>query len=117
MSTPSPTQRLLALRNSLGRANDLDVLRHCLGLQQTLNIDPIARQIAEYTVIVSIDAEHWSGNTLEMTELGLCTIARQDLLQIVQAQNFGEHGENVSRAAKFFFFRMLQKSHLQPTNT
>jgi hypothetical protein len=52
-----------------------------------------------------------------MTELGLCTIARQDLLQIVQAQNFGEHGENVLRAAKFLFFRMLQKSHLQPTNT
>jgi len=86
--------------------SNLDLLCHCLGMQTTINFSPLAQQIAEHTIIVTLDAEHWSNNSLEMTELGICTIARQDLLPLVQANNFGDHGENIMKAAKYYFFRL-----------
>jgi len=113
---PTPTQRLLSLRTSFTGTKDLEVLRHALGNTQQINIDPIARQIAEHTVVVCIDVEHWSRNTADMTEMGICTIARQDLLPVIQSGNLGEHGDNVMKAAKFYFYRMIEKSHMRTTN-
>jgi hypothetical protein len=68
------------------------------------------QQSVDHTIMVTLDAEHWSTNSLRMTELGICTISRQDLVPLVQDNNYGDHGDIMMRAAEYHFFRLLEKT-------
>lgn len=116
----------LGKRFSNEKVNDIGVLRHCLGLyqlpfepsndQNVTNARIIANQLAAHTIIICLDTEHYTLNSDEMTEIGVAVLHTQDLLQISQAENFGDHGENVLKQAKFHFFRIREKTHLPTTN-
>lgn len=102
------------MRNALENVSDAALLRFCLGASGPLPLSQTEKAIIDHTILVTLDAEHWSVNTLEMTELGICTLSRQDVLPL--GSNFGDHGENYLRAAKYYFFRVQEKLHLLKTN-
>jgi hypothetical protein len=105
-----------ALKTRFEGVNDLAIFRHCLGIQRIARIPHVASGIANYTIVVCIDTEHWTLNSDEMTELGVGTIATQDVLSLSRSQNIGEHGENLMRQAQFYLFRLKEKVHLKTSN-
>lgn len=105
---------------------DLEVLQHCIGLS-TIKTAPIGNkdmlraralvdQLAEHTVVVCIDCEHYTLNSDEMTEIGIGIMHTQDALPFAQSGDFGDHGENIMKQAKYHFFRLREKTHLTTTN-
>jgi hypothetical protein len=121
----TPLSELKALFNK-DNYNDLQVLRHCIGLDRVYT-EPsgnryiaqarcIADQLAEHMLIVCIDTEHYSLNSDEMTEIGVAVMKTSHISPLVEAKDFGDHGENLMQQAKFHFFRLREKAHLHTTN-
>lgn len=113
MAQPNPKPPFAALKGQFARKNadDLQVMRHCIGLKHiTVHGNDIASQLAKYTVLVCIDTEHWTGNSDEMTEVGIGIIYRQDALQVTQ---LGEYGDNLMRHIRMYFFRLIEHAHMK----
>jgi hypothetical protein len=123
---PTPFGELKALFEDKEKYNDLQVLRHCIGHnrirpERSDNSDinqarSVADQLAEHIVLVCIDTEHWTMNSDEMTEIGVAVMDSRDVRSFTEAKDFGDHGENLMRQAKFHFFRLREKAHLHTTN-
>jgi hypothetical protein len=106
--------------------NDLEVLRHCIGLEtihtepsddrDVANVRSIADQLAEHMLVVCIDTEHYTLNSDEMTEIGVAIMPVHEVRELSQAKQFGDHGLNLMEQAKFHFWRLREKAHLHTTN-
>lgn len=57
--------RLLVLKKHMEGYTDMEVFRHCVGLQQLPSIPPIAKELANEIIVIALDTEHWSDNTEE----------------------------------------------------
>ncbi|KAH7066501.1 hypothetical protein FB567DRAFT_409352, partial [Paraphoma chrysanthemicola] len=120
---PSPYGELKA---RFRRAGHLEVLKHCMGIERLqFDRDPnpdvdaarnVANQLAAHTILICIDTEHWTLNSDEMTELGIAVVKTDDVAPISQAREFGDHGENLMKQSKFYFYRFREKAHLPTTN-
>jgi hypothetical protein len=123
LSVSTPFEKI---KNRFAQHNDLEVLSHCLGIK-TIHMDPtndtvsnqtrkIANKLAEHTVVICIDTEHWTLNSDEMTEIGITMLHTQDVLEISRTEDFGDHGFNILEQATFHFFRLSEKTHLPTSN-
>jgi hypothetical protein len=127
MANPDPLSVPFAIvKQCLTKYTDLRVLRHCLGLDpittkpcQNIEIAgwrTVADELLQQLIVVCIDTEHWTLNSDEMTEIGLAVLRTHDVLPIARARNFGDHGFNLMEQAKFHFFRLREKAHLDTVN-
>jgi hypothetical protein len=128
MSTaPQPTP-LTELKTLFAKENctDLEVFEHCIGLNMIrtnfsdnpniAQVRSIANQLAEHMLVICIDTEHYTLNSDEMTEIGVAVLPIHHVRELAQAKDFGDHGENLMRVAKFHFWRLREKAHLHTTN-
>jgi hypothetical protein len=111
-----------ALKDVFKKASDVDALSHALGITNLMpavqnaaqgGVDPraIAHQLADHVIIVTIDCEHYTLNSGEMTEIGVVILKRRDLTNLVAQNNYGDHGENLMHQARHHFFRLLEVSN------
>ncbi|KAL5114320.1 hypothetical protein ACEQ8H_007795 [Pleosporales sp. CAS-2024a] len=126
MSTPNTPTPLDEIKTLFSRFSHLRVLRHCLGIHPIAmprTPDPdlarvrcTAAQLAQHTVLICIDIEHWTLNSDEMTELGLGVLHTQDVLALARGRNYGDHGFNLMARAGFHLLRLREKAHLASLN-
>ena len=121
MANQVPITPFTELRRHFNYANDVQGLQHCLGL---FNIQPndhrehpvrkqaqfYARQLAEHTILITIDCEHYTLNSSEMTEIGIATVKRTDVVRISETGNFGDHGEHLMNQVRHHFLRLSEVS-------
>jgi hypothetical protein len=128
MSTASQPTPLTELKILFAKENctDLEDFKHCIGLN-TIRTKPsdnpniaqvrsIAGELAEHMLVICIDTEHYTLNSDEMTEIGVAVLPIHHVRKLAQAKDFGDHGENLMRVAKFHFWRLREKAHLHTTN-
>ncbi|KAF2025096.1 hypothetical protein EK21DRAFT_27247, partial [Setomelanomma holmii] len=120
---PTPVSEL---RSRFCHATDLEVLEHCMGINRirmgshqnpaVKDARDIADQLAPHTILLCVDTEHYTLNSDEMTEVGIAVMKRQHAAPISEADNYGDHGENLMKQANFCFYRFREKAHLPTTN-
>jgi hypothetical protein len=118
-STTTPDTRdpaIIALEDRFKNSTDLEVWEHCIGGRRVVNIPAIANDLANHTIVVCLDCEHWSNNTDETTEVGIATFGRQNVLPVVANGDFGDHGEHLMQQVKFYLLRTIETSHLPNQN-
>ncbi|KAF1850072.1 uncharacterized protein K460DRAFT_422461 [Cucurbitaria berberidis CBS 394.84] len=115
-SSPNKAPAMLALKDAFAEVNDLTAWRHCLGVERLNGIPAIANELANHTIVVCLDCEHWSTNSDETTEIGIGTFSTQSMFPLVQGDNLGDHGENLMKRIKFYLLRTIETSHLPKTN-
>lgn len=103
--------------------NDLAIFQHCMGLRDVCSetgnfpqVSAIAQQLAKHTLLVTIDCEHYTSNSDEMTEIGVCITKTEEAAPISRNEIFGDHGENLMKVNQFHLLRLIEKSHLLTTD-
>lgn len=124
-ASPTPFDELKA-RFAEDKTTDLEVLRHCLGLEDicmqassnkgVTKTGTIAQELAKQTLLVCIDVEHYTLNSAEMTEIGIGIMETNEALNVSLSDTLGDHGESLMQLGQYHHFRLVEKSHLPTTN-
>ncbi|EMD64260.1 hypothetical protein COCSADRAFT_89986 [Bipolaris sorokiniana ND90Pr] len=104
------------LESRFRQLTDIEVWKHCIGMNHISNIPDFAREAANHIIVVCLDCEHWSNNTEETTEVGIATFSRQDVVSLVNREDFGDFGEHLMQQVQFYLLRMIETSHLPNQN-
>lgn len=128
MANPAALALFNELKSFFGAENfnDVDILRQCLGIEKA-KLQPsegfhvtaaynISQELAKHTLLVTIDCEHYTLNSDEMTEIGIGFIKTEEAARVSQEEAYGDHGENLMKLAQFHLLRLVEKSHLPTTN-
>ncbi|KAF2825502.1 hypothetical protein CC86DRAFT_249727, partial [Ophiobolus disseminans] len=108
---------LQQLKAELASLSGRAVFEHCLGLSKLEDdVQKLARLLEQQTILVTIDCEHYTLNSSEMTEIGIAVLKRTDVADTVQQKNFGDHAENLMHQVRYHFLRLREKSHLLTSN-
>jgi hypothetical protein len=122
MSAPTTPFELLKL--GFRRLNDVDTLKHCIGVTNNMcnpvpNDAPelaIARQLAAHMILITLDCEHYTLNSSEMTEIGVAILKRQEVVGFTTDGDEGDHGENILQKSKHYFLRLREVSTSRSTH-
>jgi hypothetical protein len=115
MSAPQTTPFEL-VKQGFRSLNEVDMLKHCIGVSDTMctpkaDDSPtlaVARQLAAHTILITLDCEHYTLNSSEMTEIGIAILKRQEVVGFTTDGEEGDHGENILQKSKHYFLRLRE---------
>jgi hypothetical protein len=106
-SVPSPPSDLDQLARYLvdSSSSDLEILQHCLGLQDLVQAPPLAKNM----LVIAFDTESWVWDSKRLTEIGFCIIDSRDMRKV---KDIGPHGQGLLQCMYWHHVRIQPNAHL-----